>query len=55
MTRLQRAADRLQHLDSAGDVLLDSLVFFAGQAGGLVKQVAADLELADVVEGERRL
>ena len=50
ITRRKRTADRLEHLDAARDVLLDRLVLFARQPSGFVEQIAADIELADVVQ-----
>ena len=46
----QRATDRLQNRDPFFHVLLHLLVLRLGQPRRLVEQIAADVELADVVE-----
>ena len=47
---VQRAADGVKHRHTFLDVPLHLLVLLPGELCGLVQQVAADLELADVVE-----
>jgi hypothetical protein len=47
---MERAADGVQDFSSFFNVRLNLLGFFAGQARGLIKKIAADIELADVME-----
>ena len=49
----ERSADGLEHLHAPRHVLLHLIVFVARQARRLVEQLAADVQLPDVVEQRR--
>src|SRR5438128_340189 len=46
----QRTANWLQHLDADVDMLLHGAVLVGGEASGFVKNLAADVQLTEIVE-----